>query len=114
MNNAKLATLYIVRHGESEWNIKHLIQGQKDIVLSKNGKLQAQILAGELKKISFEFIFSSDLLRAKRTAEIVALEHKLAVQTAKVLRERSFGKLEGQPTSLLREYEKKLLALSAV
>jgi len=52
-------------------------------------------LARELRKINFTAAFSSDLLRAKRTTEIIALEHRLTVQTNKLLRERTFGRGDG-------------------
>lgn len=94
MNN-KYCSLYIVRHGETDWNVKRLLQGQTDIPLNKTGKIQAEKLAKSLKDIEFAMIFSSDLLRAKRTAEIIALEKKIAVRTTKVLRERKFGRFEG-------------------
>ncbi len=96
MKSKDLTTFYIIRHGETEWNIKKLIQGQKDSPLTENGLKQAKEIAKELKKIKFDIIFSSDLLRAKRTAEIIAAEHNLAVETTKLLRERNFGNYEGK------------------
>jgi len=95
-NNNNFCTFYIVRHGETEWNIIGKVQGQKDSSLTSNGIVQAQKAAGRFKKTSFDKVFSSDLLRAKRTAEIIALEHKLAVKTNELLRERSFGRFEGR------------------
>lgn len=87
--------LYIVRHGQTDWNVKGLLQGHTDMPLTITGEEQAKQLAKKLKKIKFAIGFSSDLLRAKRTAEIIALEKKIAVRTTKALRERSFGKYEG-------------------
>ncbi len=98
-----MTTLYIARHGETEWNVKGLMQGHKDSPLTENGQNQAKELAEALRHIHFDAIFSSDLLRAKRTAEIVALEKELAIQTTKALRERNFGKFEGHS---LAEYGK--------
>ena len=95
MNN-KYCSLYIVRHGETDWNVKGLLQGQTDIPLNKTGEIQAEKLAKKLRSIEFAIIFSSDLLRAKRTAEIIALEKKIAVRTTKTLRERKFGRFEGK------------------
>lgn len=88
-------TLYVVRHGETDWNVQGKIQGHTDIPLNENGIRQAKKLYEKLKDIRFNAIFSSDLLRAKQTAEVIALEHKIAVQTTKALRERWFGKYEG-------------------
>jgi broad specificity phosphatase PhoE/flavodoxin len=88
---------YIVRHGLTDWNEKGLLQGQSDIPLNKEGEKQAVEAAKKhFKKIRFAAIFSSDLVRAKRTAEIIALEKKMAVETSKLIRERDFGPLEGK------------------
>jgi len=85
----------LIRHGETEWNVKKLIQGHADSPLTANGINQAKKLARKFKKIKVDAIFSSDLARAKRTAEIIAIEKQLAVETSELLRERSFGKYEG-------------------
>jgi broad specificity phosphatase PhoE len=92
----KNCTIYIARHGQTEWNVKGKVQGHTDSPLTKEGISQAKNLAIELKNIKFDAIYSSDLLRAQRTAEFVALEHRLIVKTKEALRERNFGSLEGQ------------------
>lgn len=94
-----MTTLYIVRHGETEWNVEGKLQGHSDSPLTQNGILQAQKLAQELRHINFDQVFTSDLLRAKRTAEIIALEKQLAIQTTKALREQYWGKYEGMKSS---------------
>jgi len=96
MKEKKYCIIYFTRHGETEWNVKKLIQGIVDIPLNKKGEEQAKILGEKLKNIKFDAVFSSNLIRAKRTAEIILLEKKLAVQTTKALRERYFGKYQGQ------------------
>lgn len=93
MNN--YCTFYLVRHGETDWNVKRIMQGHGDSPLTETGINQAKALAKKLKHTHFDKIFSSDILRAKRTAEIIAAERKLAVATTKLLRERTFGKYEG-------------------
>ena len=102
MNKRNIATFYIVRHGETIWNKEGRLQGQKDSPLTEKGLWQARNVAKKLKNISFDAIFSSDLLRAKRTAEIIALEHELAVDMVKALRERRFGQVEGKTYEELR------------
>ncbi|OGY41979.1 MAG: hypothetical protein A2Y67_01125 [Candidatus Buchananbacteria bacterium RBG_13_39_9] len=97
-------TLYLVRHGETEWNQKEMLQGQADSPLTENGKNQVEQTAQELKDINFDAIFSSDLHRAQRSAEIIKMERQLAIQTSKLLRERNFGHYEG----ILRSEYKKL------
>src|ERR1035437_4923597 len=109
MNN--LCTIYLVRHGKTDWNDKKLVQGHTDIPLNLEGKTTAKDLAKEFKKIKFDKIYASDLSRAKETAAIVALEHKLAVETTKALRERNFGNLEGQSHSVFPELNELLNSL---
>ena len=110
-SNKQACIFYIVRHGETEGNVKRLLQGHSDFPLTEKGIKQAQILADKFKKIHFDHAFSSDLLRAQRTAEIIALEHKLMVRTRKILRERTFGRLEGKPYD---HYERKELRLAVL
>lgn len=98
--------LYIVRHGETEWNVKGLLQGHKDIPLNETGRKQAQELRKLLDKIKFTKSFSSDLLRAKETAEIIVLGKKIAIETTKILRERKFGKYEGRYWRVDKEYKR--------
>jgi len=95
MKKNNYCTFYIIRHGETEWNTKRIIQGQKDSPLTENGIKQAEESAKIFKNIQFDAIYSSDLLRAKRTAEIIALEKKMAVSTSKLLRERLLGRFQG-------------------
>lgn len=95
-NDKNYCTFYLVRHGETEWNAKGLVQGHTDIPLNKKGETQAKGLAKRFKRIHFAAAFSSDLVRARRTAEIITLEKQIAVKTTKALRERCFGRLEGK------------------
>ncbi len=92
----RICTIYIARHGQTQWNVKGRIQGHTDSPLTKEGINQAKDLATELSHIKFDAVYSSDLLRAQRTAQIVALEHQLIIKTKTSLRERNFGPLEGQ------------------
>lgn len=110
MNN--LTTFYLVRHGETEYNVKKIIQGHSDSPLTDKGIEEAKHVAKKLKGVKFDYVFSSDLLRAKRTAEIIALEHKLAVETNKLLRERTYGPLEGKSNFLFKEWDDSLKKLT--
>lgn len=96
MNN--LTTIYITRHGETDWNKEHKIQGHTDVPLNEEGEKQANILRDELKDIKFDKVFSSDLIRAKRTAEILTLERDLEIETTNILREVNYGDFEGTHT----------------
>lgn len=102
----KPCTIYLVRHGESEWNVKSLMQGKTSgVPLTKTGIKQAREIRDKFNKIKFTAIFSSDLLRARQTAQIIAFQRKLAVTTAKAIRERSFGRYEGKT---LKQYQEDL------
>jgi 2,3-bisphosphoglycerate-dependent phosphoglycerate mutase len=100
-----------VRHGQTEWNKLGLIQGHKDSPLTELGIEETKKLAQKFKNIKFDYVFSSDLMRAKRTAEIIALEHKLAVETSEMLRERDFGHLEGQTRDHFNAWDEALQKL---
>lgn len=97
-------TIYIVRHGQTDWNSQGIIQGQSNSLLDAEGIKQAQNLKEELKHIDFDAVFSSDLIRAKRTAEIIALERGLAIETTRLLRERSYSKFEGKSYRYTRKF----------
>lgn len=109
------ATIYLVRHGESVWNTKGIVQGQLNNLentLTVNGELQAKEIAGVLKGVDFKAIYSSDLLRAHRTAEIIALETKLDVKTEEALREKSHGEYEGTESQAYLQLFTKWASLS--
>lgn len=103
-------TIYLVRHGETKWNVRGRLQGHTDAPLTRKGKRQARKLGRLLKDIHFDAVYSSDLLRAKRTAQIATLEKKLAVKTSQALRERRFGKHEGKTVHAFREEFKHMYA----
>lgn len=107
--NKNLCTLYIVRHGETEWNVKGITQGQTNSSLTLNGIQQAKITANDLKDIKFDAIFSSDLTRSQNTAEIIKLDREIIIQTSKLLRERSFGSFEGKHRDEVQEVIKERL-----
>lgn len=94
----------MVRHAQTEWNVKGIVQGAtSDSALTKVGENTARDLSNKFKNTHFDFVFSSDLLRAKRTAEIILLEREIAIECTKLLRERSFGIFDGKPNADLKE-----------
>ncbi len=90
-------TLYVVRHGRTEYNEKHLFCGRTDVPLSDIGRAQLPSLAEAARGYGLDAIFSSPLRRAVETAEAVAAVTGLPVITDDRLVERDFGKFEGQP-----------------
>jgi probable phosphoglycerate mutase len=87
--------LWIVRHGETDWNAEGRVQGWTDIPLNGKGLRQAARLADCLRATPFTVILSSDLVRAKATAEILATGRGIPLILDTDLRERCFGRLEG-------------------
>jgi 2,3-bisphosphoglycerate-dependent phosphoglycerate mutase len=85
----------VVRHGETQWNVESRIQGHGDSPLTANGVAQAEAIAGRLAGERFDVLVASDLGRARRTAERIALACGHRVVTDARLRERSFGVGEG-------------------
>lgn len=104
MKNNNYCTIYILRHGQSEANFPVDTYGL-DKGLTEKGKEQAKLAASKLKKVKFDVVFASPLVRAQETAAIIAQEHKLEVLTKEALRERFSGKLEGRA---IKEVEKEL------
>lgn len=107
-----LTTFYIVRHGETSWNKEGRIQGHSDIPLSDIGEEQARNLGVKFKDLHFDLAFSSDLIRAKKTAELISLEKKLVVQTTETIRERAFGIHEGKYKDALKTFDEYMEKLS--
>jgi broad specificity phosphatase PhoE len=90
-----VTTLLLVRHGETDWNADGRLQGQADRPLSDFGRTQARQLGDALAEEKFEAIYSSDLARARETAEIVAERLGLPVSLEPDLREKDWGTWEG-------------------
>lgn len=87
--------LYIVRHGETDWNIVKRLQGATDIPLNENGETLAKATCEGMKDISFDIIFTSPLKRAYRTAELIRGERKIEIVVDDRIREICFGDYEG-------------------
>ena len=88
--------VYLLRNGETEWNVQHRVQGALDSPLTENGIQQAKNAAKRLAKVEFDAAFASPSPRAYRTAQIIAGPHKgLVIQKENSLREFSFGVYEG-------------------
>ena len=94
-----LSRLYIARHGETNENANGIVQGHSRGTLSPRGLRQAALLAQRFASIPIDSIYSSDLPRARITAEQIALVVGADVRTDPRLREKCFGIYEGRPTS---------------
>ncbi len=87
--------LVLIRHGETVENTQHICQGQTRGTLNDKGIAQAQALAAELATMRPHAIYSSDLQRARQSAELIFPDSE--IRDEQRLRERSFGALEGSP-----------------
>lgn len=87
--------VYLVRHGETDWNIEKRCQGFSDIPLNETGRRQAGAIAQYLSAVPIEAVYSSTLGRAYETASAVARQHSLEVRTSDAFRELSQGEFEG-------------------
>lgn len=88
-------TFYIVRHGQTNWNILGKTQGHGNSDLTEQGIVQARELAEDITKYPIDYIYSSDLGRAIQTAEILGEKLNIEVQKTEGLREMGFGVWEG-------------------
>lgn len=100
---APSARLWLVRHGQTDWNVQRRIQGHTPTPLNEVGIHQAHLLAAFFAERRFSAIWSSDLPRAAQTAEIIGEKLALAVQTTPELRERDLGDFEGKTWDEIRE-----------
>lgn len=94
--------IYLVRHGETEWNALMKFQGQTDVPLSDKGRRQAELLGKRLAGEKIQGFYASDLRRAYETATILSGFHGLEVKAVPELRELNFGFWEGLTTKEIK------------
>lgn len=87
--------LYIMRHGKTDWNEQYKLQGHTDIPLNAAGREMAENAAKEYADVHFDICFSSPLVRAVETAEILLRGRKVPIHTDERLIEMCFGDYEG-------------------
>lgn len=105
-----MATIvYLIRHGETEWNKLGRFQGSTDIALSEDGVKQAY-LAAEVLKGKFDYIYASPLSRAKHTADIIGEAGHITAQIEPDISEINFGLWEGLTYEEIKEQYPKELA----
>jgi probable phosphoglycerate mutase len=94
-----MTTLFVARHGQTDWNREHRWQGWADPPLNAAGREQAADLGESLARLGIEAVVSSDLRRAAETAEIAAARLGLPVEVDARLREVDVGEWSGLTTS---------------
>lgn len=96
--------LYLIRHGQTDWNVAEKIQGSTDIPLNETGRHQAACLAKGMERRLVARIYSSSMKRAVETAKVIGSSQKVNVEVIDGLQEVEFGKWEGLT---LREIQEK-------
>lgn len=88
--------IYLVRHGETDWNSTGRVQGRENIELNARGICQAKCLAKAFEGVELDAVWSSPLNRAVKTAVMIADTKGLSVQIEQDLIERDYGLLSGK------------------
>ncbi|MGL4791007.1 MAG: histidine phosphatase family protein [Anaerotignaceae bacterium] len=97
--------LYLIRHGETDWNKEGRFQGWTDIELSQEGTRQAELLGERFKNIHIDELYSSPLKRAVDTAKPIANATGLEIKTNEKFKEINFGTWEGMTAvEIAKEY----------
>ena len=87
--------LYVVRHGQTDWNVLKKVQGKADISLNEKGKEQAVITKSKLGREHIDLIICSPLKRTKETAKIINKDRNIPIVFDDRISERDFGEFEG-------------------
>lgn len=94
-----MTRLILIRHGQTDWNLESRWSGHADVPLNAHGREQARLLAESLRDVRLDAIFSSDLSRARETAEILGERQGLDVRVDQRLREINQGAWQGMRVS---------------
>lgn len=98
-----MATVYLIRHGQTEWNTVHRVMGRKHIPLNEEGQRQAEELAKIMKNMRVDTIFSSPQLRARQTADEIAKNRKVTLQLEEAIAEVDHRNWTGRYFEELKE-----------
>jgi probable phosphoglycerate mutase len=101
----KPVTIYVTRHGRTLFNTKDLVQGWADSPLTPEGIAVAEDLGRGLRDVSFDYVVSSDLVRARQTAQLVMEQNRASknyrLEDSALIREACYGHFEGDPNSAM-------------
>jgi probable phosphoglycerate mutase len=99
----KPVTIYVTRHGRTLFNTKELAQGWADSPLTPEGIAVAEDLGRGLRDVPFDYVISSDLVRARQTARLVMAQNRVStdyrLEDSEMLREACYGIFEGDPNN---------------
>src|SRR5512133_3224959 len=101
-----MTEFWLVRHGQTDWNVHGRWQGQspKAPGLNEFGRTQALVVRDRLQNVPISIVYSSDLLRAQQTAELIAKPLGLSIMLETRLREMNLGEWEGMLASAVAEH----------
>ena len=88
--------LYIIRHGKTDWNLRHKLQGRTDIPLNEQGIKMAREAGEQYKDVHFDVCYVSPLIRARETAKLLLEGRDVPIITDDRLAEMGFGIYEGE------------------
>ncbi|MDR1287972.1 MAG: histidine phosphatase family protein [Treponema sp.] len=101
----KAVTIYVTQHGKTLFNTKELVQGWVDSPLTVEGIAMVEDLGRALRDVPFDYVISSDLIRARQTARLVMAQNRASknyqAENTEALREACFGQFEGEPNSIM-------------
>jgi probable phosphoglycerate mutase len=101
----KVVTIYVMRHGKTLFNTKGIVQGWTDSPLTPEGIAVVEDLGRGLRDVPFDYVISSDLIRARQTARLVMAQNRVSknyqVEDTEAFREACFGQFEGEPSSTM-------------
>lgn len=99
-----MVEIILARHGETDWNASEIFRGRADVPLNENGLQQAKLLGEYLSKEKIDFIYSSPLIRAVKTAEAIARPYLIDINIIQNLIDIDYGEWQGLS---LREVKEK-------
>ena len=90
-----MTTVYLIRHGQTDWNKEEIFRGRADVPLNDHGRDEAMALSGYLEGVNVDACYSSPLGRARETAEIIARPHSLDVNIDDGIIDVDYGEWQG-------------------
>lgn len=103
-----MASVYLIRHGQTAWNREEIFRGRTDVPLNETGLREAALAGEYLKEVEVHAIYSSPLSRARETAEKIAEFRNIKVQLLDGIIDMSFGRWEGHPHQEIQKDYKEL------
>lgn len=88
--------IYVIRHGQTDWNLEGRTQGSIDTELNETGRCQVNSVRNELLNTKLDVVLCSPRNRCKSTAEIICQDRDIPIIELEDLRERDFGEFEGK------------------